>query len=107
MRLCVAGCRFYLSAVREGTQVPAYQIYPYRTRVHLQLINEGPDMVEYRIQPESLENPEQSTPPYQLSIDKDTLFSRPSYSVSMLAMSWAEIRSRTDGTWPTGGMLEY
>ncbi|MET8871038.1 hypothetical protein [Nocardia sp. NPDC004604] len=97
----------YLSAMRDSTSMPAYQIYPHRTRVHLQLTNEDPDMVEYRIQPESLENPGQSTPPYQLLIDKLTLFSQPSDSVSMLAMSWAEIHSRTHGTWPTSGMIEF
>ena len=97
----------YLSAIREGSRMPAYQIYPYRIRVHLQLTKDEPDTVEYRIQPESLENPGQSTPPYQLMIDKQTLSSQPSDPMSMLATSWAEIRSRTDGTWPSSGMLEY
>ncbi|WP_433600523.1 hypothetical protein ACQPXH_01265 [Nocardia sp. CA-135953] len=97
----------YLSAIREGTWMPANQIYPYRIRLHLQLTNEEPDMVEYRIQPEWLENPGEPTPPYQLLIDKHTLSSQPSDPLSGLALSWAEIRNHTDGTWPTHGMLEY
>ncbi|MGW4774545.1 hypothetical protein ACWEO2_41755 [Nocardia sp. NPDC004278] len=97
----------YLSAIREGTRMPAYQIYPYRIRLHLQLTNEEPDTVEYRIQPEWLENPEQSTPPYRLLIDKGTLSSQPSDPMSMLALSWAQIRNHTDGSWPTHGMLKY
>ncbi|MET8877809.1 hypothetical protein [Nocardia sp. NPDC004604] len=97
----------YLSAIREGTWMPAHQIYPYRIRVHLQLTNEEPDTVEYRIHTEVMESPRYSPPPYQLLIDKHTLSSQPSDPMSMLALSWAQIRNHTDGSWPTHGMLEY
>lgn len=97
----------YSRAIEAGTPLPGRQVYPPRTRMRLQLIREEPMSLEYRIQISSLENPDEPTSDYQLTVDKQTLQYRPPDHQSARATSWIAMRHNTDRTWPTQGTMEY
>ncbi|MFG3519434.1 hypothetical protein ACGF5S_04155 [Nocardia nova] len=98
--------QMYTAAIREGTRMPGGQIYPPRTRLHVNLIRDNPTTVEYLIRPESTTDPRPSAD-YLLVIDKDTRMYQPPGTVNMMAAAWIDHRRRTDGTWPEQGTTQY
>ncbi|MGI5219912.1 hypothetical protein [Nocardia sp. CA-290969] len=102
----------YDQAIRAGQPVQGAQIYPPMWDIQITLTRETATEVEYRVQARSLTQPQaEQSIDQQLTIDKQTLRTRTDtriiHSASRHAVSWAEWRSRQDGTWPQSGTFQY
>ncbi|WP_167352424.1 hypothetical protein [Nocardia caishijiensis] len=96
----------YVEAMTTGSPLPGAQLYPPRTRIHMELTSNEIMHVRYLIRPQPL--PEGKTPAagYLLTIDKLELDYNPTSYLDTQAAHWIlEQRTRT-GDWPTTGTLE-
>ncbi|KZM75401.1 hypothetical protein AWN90_18625 [Nocardia terpenica] len=96
----------YDEAIRTGQPVQGYQIYPVQWRVSIQRTHESAQTIEYHVHAQSLTRPPEPSEDYQLTIDKTTFAYQPTAPLAMSVLSWAEHKSRQDGTWPTEGTFE-
>ncbi|WP_067474558.1 hypothetical protein [Nocardia amamiensis] len=97
----------YDEAIRNGQPVQGYQVYPPQWRVTIERTREDSQEIEYLLRATSLTEPPEPSIEHQLVINKHTLRFSPTDSTSANAVSWAEMRNRTDGTWPQHGTFEF
>ncbi|WP_084499205.1 hypothetical protein [Nocardia gamkensis] len=97
----------YAEAKRTGRPPMGGQVYPPTWRVNISRTQEDSQEIEYLLQATSLTEPPEPSIEHQLVINKNTLWFSPTDSTSANAVSWAEMRNRTDGTWPQLGTFEF
>lgn len=103
--LQVTGERFD-AAIEAGNPPPGSQIYPPQRRIHLTLLSENTETIEYRIDQTSIDDPELPALTQQVWITKDPIRHQPTDLLSAEATSWAHARARHTGTWPREGTFE-
>ncbi|MCA2210142.1 hypothetical protein [Nocardia rosealba] len=88
-------------AIETGRPVQGHQVYPPLHRIHLVKTFEDPQTVRYQVHVMELEQPNNPPTTQLLTIDKETLHFQPSSGPLSQATAWAEMLSRTTGSWPT------
>ncbi|MFC9966181.1 hypothetical protein ACFVH4_18290 [Nocardia ignorata] len=88
-------------AIETGQPVQGSRVYPPLHRIHLLKTFEDPQTVQYQVQVTELENPDNPPTMDLITIDKETLYFQPSGGPLAQATAWAEMLSRTTGSWPT------
>jgi hypothetical protein len=93
----------YTTSKQTGQPPNGGQIYPPLWSLSIQRTQETPETIEYEVHIRSQANPPEENADYSLSINKSTLAYPPGLLMAGEVVSWAEARSRRNGTWPDEG----
>ncbi|GGN85624.1 hypothetical protein [Nocardia rhizosphaerihabitans] len=93
-------------AIETGGQVQGSQVWPPQHRIHLQKAFEDEATVHYQVTVIQLDQPDDPGTTQLVTINKETLYFQPSGGPLSDATAWAEMLSRTTGSWPTEGAIE-
>lgn len=93
-------------AIETGQQVQGFQVWPPLHRIHLRKAFEDPQTVQYQVHVTQLDHPNDPGTTQLVTINKETLHFQPSGGPLSEATAWAEMLSRTTGSWPTEETIE-
>ncbi|MFD3428760.1 hypothetical protein [Nocardia fluminea] len=93
-------------AIETGQPIQGGQVYPPLRRIHLLKTFEDPQTVQYQVQVIDLDQPNNPGTTELITINKETLYFHPSGGPLSEATAWAEMLSRTTGSWPTEETIE-
>ncbi|MFD4460611.1 hypothetical protein [Nocardia sp. NPDC058480] len=93
-------------AIETGQPIQGGQVYPPLHRIHLLKTFEDPQTVQYQVHVTDLDQSNNPGTTELITINKETLYFHPSGGPLSEATAWAEMLSRTTGSWPMEETIE-
>ncbi|KZM69617.1 hypothetical protein AWN90_07500 [Nocardia terpenica] len=93
-------------AKQTGRPPTGRQVYPPQARLSIQRTREDSETIDYDVRIRSQTEPPGENTEYRLTINKSTLTYQPTAHMAANVVSWAEMHSSQDGTWPDEGTWE-